>query len=144
MTQTLRITLLALLLALSAGLPAAEAPTEFDRYWMVFLLRGDNPPELDAEASAKLQSDHLDHLGKLFNEGHALAAGPFTGGPAETMRGIVLFPGDYTEAEVREMAAADPAVTAGRLKVKVIGWATGADALDFPLYNEIHGSGPES
>lgn len=32
MTQTLRIALLALLFAVPAGLPAAEAPTEFDRY----------------------------------------------------------------------------------------------------------------
>ena len=40
------------------------------------------------------------------------------------------------------MTEADPAVAAGRLEVRVIGRATGADALDFPHHDGLHDDTP--
>lgn len=107
-------------------------PTEFDTYWMVFLERGDNPPQLDEDASAELQRRHLAHLSKVQREGYSLVAGPFEVGKEETLRGIVLYRGDLDETRVRELASADPAVRAGRLKVRILKWWTPAGAVSFP------------
>jgi hypothetical protein len=48
------------------------------------------------------------------------------------MRGIVLYPGEMTEEEVRALAEDDPAVRAGRLRVDLRKWWTGAGAVTFP------------
>ena len=118
---------------LVAGEEPAEGspPVAFDQYWMVFLERGDDPPELDDEAAARLQRQHLGHLGKVYREGYSLVAGPFEVPAEEPLRGLVLYRGDLDREEVEELASADPAVRAGRLKVRVLrGW-TGAGALRF-------------
>lgn len=115
----------------------AAPPKEFEKYWMVFLERGDDPPELDEEASVKLQRQHLGHLSKVFREGYSLVAGPFEVPAEEPLRGIVLYRGDLEEKEVVRLASADPAVQAGRLKVRVMKWWTGAGAVRFPRAEEL-------
>ena len=129
------VTVLTAVLA-AAPLLAQDAegnpPTEFDHYWLVFLIRGDDPPQLDEEASAELQRRHLAHLSRVHREGYSLAAGPFEVPADEPMRGIVLFRGDLAEERVVELASADPAVEAGRLKVRVMKWWTPAGAIRFP------------
>ena len=107
-------------------------PKQFDTYWMVFLERGDHPPELDDAASMELQRKHLAHLSKIKKEGYSLVAGPFEVPENEPLRGIVLYRGDLDSAAVVELASADPAVKAGRLKVRVMRWWTPGDALCFP------------
>jgi uncharacterized protein len=106
-------------------------PTEFDQFWMVFLLRGDHPPDLDEEASAELQRRHLAHLSKVYREGYALVAGPFEVPEDEPMRGIVLYRGDLEREQVIGLAEADPAVQAGRLKVEARKWWTAAGIMTF-------------
>ena len=131
--RLLTATVVAALLAAPLQAQDAEGnpPQEFDRYWMVFLLRGEDPPQLDEEASADLQRRHLAHLSKVYREGYSLVAGPFEVPVDEPMRGIVLYRGDLEEERVVELASADPAVQAGRLKVRVVKWWTGAGALSF-------------
>ena len=111
----------------SSGVPAA-----FDTYWMVFLMRGDKADQFTDEQLEEIQRGHLAHLGALGEAGHTLAVGPFEVGPTEPMRGIVLFPSDKTEAEVRALAEQDPAVQAGRLRVDIRKWWTPAGAMIFP------------
>ena len=111
-------------------------PTEFDQYWMVFLMRGDDPPELDDEASAELQRQHLAHLSRVYREGYTLVAGPFEVPAEEPMRGIVLYRGDLERDRVAELAGADPAVEAGRLKIRIMRWWTSARAMSFPGVGE--------
>ena len=77
-------------------------PRQFDSYWMVFLERGDDPPELEDSASADLQRKHLAHLSKVRSEGYALVAGPFEVPAEESLRGIVLYRGDLV-ASVRTL-----------------------------------------
>lgn len=132
-----RIARLALALALLMPLFAAHAaPEEFDKFYMVFLMRGDNPPALDDDAASELQAAHLAHLDRMWRDGYALIAGPFGGGADDPMRGIVLFRGDLDMEKVRELAEADPAVKAGRLRVDVRPWYTGAGYLAFPKQPE--------
>ncbi len=73
--------LTAALLCVPVPLPAQDAegnpPAEFDKYWLVFLERGDDPPQLDDDASAELQRQHLAHLSKVYKEGSAMVAVPF-------------------------------------------------------------------
>ena len=110
-----------------------DPPKKFDQYWMVFLERGDDPPELDEAASTALQRQHLAHLSKVQREGYALVAGPFEVPENEPLRGIVLYRGDLEKERVVELASADPAVRAGRLKVRVMKWWTRAGAISFAV-----------
>lgn len=126
--------------AIHAAPPAfAQAPTEFDSYWMVFLERADDPPALDEEKRSEIQAAHLEHLGEQFRQGRAPVAGPFGGGPDERLRGIVLFLGHFDAEQVRAWAEADPAVATGLLTVHVLPWYTEAGALDFPMFRQHHG-----
>ena len=124
------------LVFLSAAPVAAQSaegdpPAEFAQYWMVFLVRGDDPPELDDEASMALQRQHLAHLSKVYKEGYSLVAGPFEVPPDDPVRGIVLYRGDLERERVEELSSADPAVQAGRLKVEIKRWWTPAGAMQF-------------
>ena len=103
----------------------AAPPAEFDQYWMVFLERPETVPEMSEEVAAKIQRQHLGHLTRVWREGFTLVAGPFGAGPDDPVRGIVLYRGDLSEQEVRELAEADPAVVAGTLEVRLRPWYTG-------------------
>ena len=131
----MRIITTILLGVLLAAYPAmgqtadGEPPTEFDTYWMAFLIRGDDPPELDEKASMELQRRHLAHLSKLYREGYSLVAGPFEVPADDALRGIVLYRGDLGREQVEELTNADPAVQAGRLKIEGRKWGTPAGAM---------------
>lgn len=129
----LRMLLLAILLtAISAPVLARDDTMQFEKYYMVFLIRGDNPPQLDEAAAKELQAKHIAHLERLWREGYSPIAGPFGGEAHDPLRGIVLFRGDLDIEEVRKLAAQDPAVQAGRLKVEVRPWYVGAGYMVFP------------
>ncbi len=128
--------ILAIMLLAVSPLQAQDAegnpPAELDHYWMVFLERGDDPPQLDKKASAELQRQHLAHLSKVHREGYSLVAGPFEVPADEPIRGIVLYRGDLERDQVAELTGADPAVKAGRLKIRIMRWWTPAGAMSFP------------
>ena len=88
------------------------------QYFMGFLMRGDKLDHPEEEAAA-LQAAHLAHMAKLGEEKKLCVAGPF--GDDGAMRGIVIYSVPTLE-EAQALAAADPAVQAGRLKVEVRPW----------------------
>ena len=102
---------------------------EFDRYTVVLLLTPGNPPELSEEATDALQDAHLDHLAKLHEAGHLLAAGPLPGDPGRRFRGISIFRGEPDE--VRQLADLDPAVQAGWFELEVLPWIVPGGAISF-------------
>ena len=122
--------------------PTATPPAQFDRYHLVMLVRGDNPPVLNAVESQQLQAEHLGHLKKMADEGHMLVAGPFAQQFDDRLRGMCLYNPSLTPERVRELAEADPAVIAGRLKVEVMDWYTAKGALAFPLANRTEQPAP--
>jgi hypothetical protein len=100
---------------------------EFDRWTVLFLLRRDDAPELDEEASDTLQDAHLAYLARLHQEGPLAAAGPVEGSPGSKVVGICLY--RIGAHEARSLAEADPAVQAGRLRVEVLSWSVPRGAL---------------
>lgn len=140
--QLSRAWLLAGLMILTA-LPWPRASAEFDAelaarlgadaygmrtYVMVFLEAGDARIE-DPERLAELQRGHMAHIRALGEQGHLVLAGPFI--DAGDLRGIFLFAHDDVE-EVQVLVAADPAVAAGRLQMRLQRWYGSAALLELP------------
>jgi uncharacterized protein YciI len=92
---------------------------EMTTYYVGFLYRG---PKWTAEQTAEtqaLQQAHMANIQKMAQAGKLLLAGPFTDGG--DLRGIYIFSvGSMTEAQ--ELAATDPAVKAGRLRLEFHPW----------------------
>lgn len=134
----MKLQLLALITCMLSATAMAEEPreaappTEFDKYYMVFLLRPAEPADYGKERNAELQRQHLGHLTWLWEQGHAHVAGPFKVPADDPVRGIVLLRGDLGMERARELAEMDPRVKAGQLEVKVREWYTAADVLSFP------------
>jgi uncharacterized protein YciI len=108
-----------------------EPPAEFDEYELVLLLRGENAPELDDDASELLQRQHLGHLAAMRDQGYLKVAGPLDEPPDDRWRGIALYQVGSLEGAER-LARADPAVKAGRLDVNVMHWYCAKGAIIFP------------
>lgn len=138
----LAFVLLSATAAFSQSPPAA--PAEMEKYWMVFLDRAPNAPELAPEQAAEVQKGHLAHLGKMWEEGYALVAGPFAAPPDERTRGIVLFRGDLEQAEVLRLSSEDPAVKAGRLAPRVLAWYCGKGVISFTPAAEWKAAHPQA
>jgi uncharacterized protein YciI len=82
-------------------------------------------PEV-TDATKKIQEGHLANITRLYKEGKVVLAGPFDGGGEK--RGILIFKVDSI-AEADALAATDPAVMAGRLKIDLHRWSVPAGML---------------
>jgi uncharacterized protein len=110
------------------GQPAQEPPKmpdvgpggfEMTTYYVGFLYRGPKgTPETTPETEA-LQKAHLANIQKMAAEGKLLVAGPFLDGG--DLRGIYIFR-TATMEEAQALAATDPAVKAGRLRLEFHPW----------------------
>ncbi len=100
-------------------------------YVMAFLKKGPNRTEDDALAK-KLQSQHMENIGKLAEEGKLVLAGPF-GGDGD-LRGIYIFNTDSVD-EAKAWTETDPAIIAGSLEMELIQWYGSAAVMGI---NEVH------
>ena len=110
------------------GQPSQEPPKtadvgpggfEMTTYYVGFLYRGPKwTPEKTPETEA-LQQAHLANIQKMAAEGKLLVAGPFLDGG--DLRGIYIFR-VATMEEAQALAATDPAVKAGRLRLEFHPW----------------------
>lgn len=125
-----KITTTFLLLILCLYAFAQEGPREFEmkdgdttyvmkRYYMGFLMRVPDKPELDSAKTAEIQAAHLAYMSKNAEDGVLMIAGPF--GDDGDMRGIVIYD-VATKAEADSIINGDPAVKAGRLAIEVKPW----------------------
>ncbi len=105
-------------------------PAEFDVRTVVYLRRGDHPPELDEDASTALHHAHLAHLADLIERGIIAANGPLRDQSDPTLRGMSVWTVPIDEA--RRLAESDPAVQAGRFRVDVARWCVAAGRVAFP------------
>ena len=104
---------------------------EFEKHFLVLLLRGPSwTPEQTPEVEA-IQQGHLAHLRHLMELGKIVVAGPFDEADDKTFRGMCVYQTE-TREEARKLAEEDPAVKSGRLKVEVLSWFTEKGAMVFP------------
>ncbi len=92
--------------------------TLMQQYFIAFLKRGENRSQ-SKEESDSLQKLHMEHLGRMYDEGFADISGPF--GDDGDIRGITI----YNVPTLRiadSLANLDPMVKAGRLKIEVHPW----------------------
>ena len=117
--------------AAPATRPATGPAMEFEKYQLVILRAGDNPPQIPREEAMEIQKQHLAHMSGLARQGKILVAGPFSDQPDKTMRGMCIYR-CASIAEARQLAEGDPAVKAGRLKVEVLTWNVEKGYMTFP------------
>ncbi len=96
------------------------------QYFIAFLKSGPIRSQNEEEA-AKLQNEHLAHLGRMYEEGYADISGPF--GDDGDIRGITIY-NVPTLKMADSLANMDPMVKAGRLVIEVHPWWA---AKGFPL-----------
>ncbi len=113
-----------LIVCLSTCMPPAtnaqDAPMEIKKYFFVDLIPNPDKPELPKAAVDSIQAAHMQNIRKMAKDGVLMLAGPFEGGG-----GIFILKLDNIE-EATQLANNDPAVQAGRLKIRVRPWYTGA------------------
>lgn len=88
------------------------------QYFIAFLKRGENRTQTK-EVADSLQKLHMEHLGRMYEEGFADISGPF--GNDGEIRGITIY-NVPTLQMADSLANLDPMVKAGRLKIEVYPW----------------------
>lgn len=96
------------------------------QYFIAFLKRGENRSQSKEEADS-LQTLHMAHLGRMYEEGYADISGPF--GDDGDIRGITIY-NVPTQKMADSLANMDPMVKAGRLQIEIHPWWA---AKGFPL-----------
>lgn len=95
--------------------PAARMTT----YYVGLIYQGPKwSPYLTPEVG-KLQQDHLEHIRKLSEEGKLILSGRFA--DEGDLRGMLFFK-VATLQEARDIVRADPAVSAGQIRIELHPW----------------------
>jgi len=97
-------------------------PPELESHVICLLRAAPDRPDLPEEELDAIQERHVAYQQQLRKSGKIAAAGPFSEQPDESWRGLTMYVTSLEEA--RTLAAADPAVVAGRLVVDVFQWWT--------------------
>lgn len=119
--------LLSLFLLLAVGAVAQTGQTEkskppqfdLDNYQFGLLRKGPNHGTGTKEEAEKIQAGHMANINKMAASGKLMAAGPM--GDNGDLRGIFLFKAASLD-EAKALAAEDPAIKAGRLRMDIYTW----------------------
>lgn len=96
---------------------------DLDTLWFGVLRRADAPPKIGDEEAKAIQEGHMANINAMHQAGYLLLAGPVSSKADEKMRGIFIFKG-AEKKRVEELAAKDPAIARGRLKLDLYRWMT--------------------
>jgi hypothetical protein len=108
-------------------------PAEFDVRTLVFLIRPDDPPQLEEATLQDLQLRHLQFGADLAARGITAANGPMRSQTDERLRGMSVYAVDVDEALA--IASQDPMVQVGWLRLEAAGWCVAAGKIVFPRYD---------
>lgn len=92
---------------------------DLDSYQFGLLRKGPNHGTGTKEEADKVQAGHMANINKMALSGKLMAAGPM--GDNGDLRGIFLFKAASLD-EAKAMAAEDPAIKAGRLRMDIYTW----------------------
>lgn len=101
-------------------------PASLATYYFGFLKKGDKWTAGQTPEAVKIQEGHMAHLQASGKSGKLVVAGPLTDNG--DIRGILVYK-TATIEEASAIAAADPAVKAGRFKVEMHRWFVSKGAL---------------
>jgi uncharacterized protein YciI len=101
-------------------------PADLTTYYFGFLKKGAAWTPEQTAATKQLQAEHMAHLEASGKTGKLVIAGPISDGG--DIRGILVYK-TASIGEAKAIAAADPAVKAGRLKVEMHTWLVSKGAL---------------
>lgn len=134
--------LLSVLLAMVAVAQSQTAPApkqeakvpqfNLETYQLGLLRKGPNHGTGTKEESDKVQAGHMANIQKMAKDGKLFAAGPMA--DDGDLRGIFIFKA-ASLAEAKALAAEDPAIKAGRLKLDLFTWM-GPEAIGVKLMDE--------
>jgi len=94
---------------------------ELERFELVLLRRPPHPTAYDEAELERIQSEHLAYHTALRQAGQVVTNGPVSEQDDDALRGLTIYrTGSLDEA--RRLAAADPAVRAGRLVLDAMQW----------------------
>lgn len=101
--------------------PDQSKPPQFDldSYQFGFLRKGPNSGTGTKEEAEKIQAGHMANINKMAAMSKLMAAGPM--GDNGDLRGIFLFKTASLD-EAKALAAEDPAIKAGRLRMDIFTW----------------------
>jgi uncharacterized protein YciI len=94
---------------------------DLESYWFGLLTRPETAPNLPDERLKEIQAGHMDNIRAMAASGHLLLAGPMGGNGR--LRGIFVFR-DGDKKDMEALAAKDPAIQAGRLRLDLYKWLT--------------------
>lgn len=95
-------------------------PLQQSDYIFGLLVRGPKWTKEQTEETKKIQAGHMENINKLGESGKLVLAGPFEGNGDR--RGVFIFKVETPE-EAQALTDTDPAVIAGRLKIKLYRWS---------------------
>ena len=110
-----------------------SVPADMRSLTFVLLRRRADAPDLPEDELERIQREHLDHLEDMRVRGALLVAGPLSDQEDDALRGLCIY--KTSVEETRALAAADPAVRAGRLAADVMTWWFSASAVTFTNEN---------
>ena len=111
-------------------LTAAPDP-EVTTYYVGLLTKGPNAGTGMKAERKKTLTEQTAYINRLAKEGKLLVSGPFVDNG--DWQGIYIYKCDSLE-EARELAASDPEVKAGRLKIEVHPWQTAKGSILDPEF----------
>jgi uncharacterized protein YciI len=117
--------ILALALPAVAIEPADEQdvpiPTDWSTHFVWFLLANPDYEPASKSADSAVTSEHIQYQLRLQREGKTIAGGGFAPLKGDPVVGMTILRA-ATREEAEAIAAADPAVRAGRLRVQIREW----------------------
>ena len=87
----------------------------------MLLRRPASAPDYPEEELERIQRAHLAYYAGLREAGHVVTNGPVEGPPDPSLRGLAFYRTGSVERS-GQLAAADPAVLAGRLAMEIMTW----------------------
>jgi uncharacterized protein len=101
--------------------PHSNAPTEFDSFIVVLLVRPPHAPDVPKAELDRLGEEHLANIRRLAREGKLLKAGPFEDYSGRNVRGMFILKTDSLE-QARAWVGTDPLIKIGRLMPEYLKW----------------------